>query len=156
MRMTHAAKIGLGLLLAAGLDGHGAARAAPAQPLRVDPGVEAVVQGGRWRQDAAGEGGGEGVYRVIVANHGFEHVSSRVLAQWKADAGEDGTARIVHEAELVAPGLYSLGPPKLTPTAAGVRVELRGVITYDSRVKVVCRFDLAPGGKTTVVQACGP
>ena len=109
------------------------------------------MQGGRW-SDAAGEG----VYRVIVASQGFEHVSTGVRAQWKRDGGEDGLARIAHDAELVAPGHYSLGPPKLTRTATGVRVELRGVATYDSRLKVVCRFELAPGGKATVVKACGP
>jgi len=128
--------------------------AAPAfaQAPLVEPNVDAVVQAGRWSEAEAGEGS----YRVIVVALGFEHVSTRVLAQWKADGGEDGQARIVHEAELVAPGSYSLAAPKLTPTASGVRVELRGVATYDSRQRVVCRFDLAPGGKTTVVRACGP
>ncbi|QWP75176.1 hypothetical protein J5226_16275 [Lysobacter sp. K5869] len=121
-----------------------------AQTPAVAPNVEAVVQAGRWSE----AGAGEGAYRVIVASQGFEHVSTRVLAQWKADGGEDGQARIVHEAELVAPDRYSLSAPKLTPTAAGVRVELRGVATYDSRRKVLCRFDLAPGGKATVVRAC--
>lgn len=143
-----------GLWLAAGLGfGLGAPGAAWAadEAAAVGANVEAVVQGGRW-SDAAGEG----VYRVIVASQGFEHVSTGVRAQWKSDGGEDGLARIAHDAELVAPGHYSLGPPKLTRTAAGVRVELRGVATYDSRVKVVCRFELAPGGKVTVVKACGP
>nr|WP_157490382.1 hypothetical protein [Lysobacter enzymogenes] len=147
-----------GLWLAAGLGvclgAPGAAWAAD-EAAAVGANVEAVVQGGRW-SDAAGEGAGEGVYRVIVASQGFEHVSTGVRAQWKSDGGEDGLARIAHEAELVAPGHYSLGPPKLTRTAAGVRVELRGVATYDSRVKVVCRFELAAGGKVTVTKACGP
>lgn len=149
--MRRAMRAGLGLWLAAGLGfgATGAARAAD-EAAAVGPNVEAVVQGGRW-SDAAGEG----VYRVIVASQGFEHVSTGVRAQWKGDGGEDGLARIVHEAELVAPGHYALGPPKLTRTAAGVRVELRGVATYDSRVKAVCRFELAPGGKVTVVKACG-
>ncbi|BAV97791.1 hypothetical protein LEN_2304 [Lysobacter enzymogenes] len=122
-----------------------------AQAPVVEPNVDAVVQAGRWSEVEAGEGS----YRVVVVGQGFEHVSTRVLAQWKADGGEDGQARIVHEAELVAPGNYSLTAPKLTTTASGVRVELRGVATYDSRRRVVCRFDLAPGGKVTVVRACG-
>ncbi|SDX61611.1 hypothetical protein [Lysobacter enzymogenes] len=122
-----------------------------AQAPVVEPNVDAVVQAGRWSEAEAGEGS----YRVVVVGQGFEHVSTRVLAQWKADGGEDGQARIVHEAELVAPGNYSLTAPKLTPTASGVRVELRGVATYDSRRRVVCRFDLAPGGKVTVMWACG-
>lgn len=121
-----------------------------AQAPAVAPNVQAVVQAGRWSEAAVGEG----AYRVVVASQGFEHVSTRVLAQWTADGGEDGLARIVHEAELVAPDRYSLSAPKLTPTATGVRVELRGVATYDSRRKVVCRFDLAPGGKATVARAC--
>lgn len=156
--MTAAKKAGaawvawaLGLTLAA----VGAARAADSAAPAVDPNVDAVAQAGRWNE-VAGSDGMQGVYRVIVASQGFEHVSTRVLAQWKADGGEDGQARIVYEAELVAPGLYSLGPPKLAATAAGVRVELRGVATYDSRVKVVCRFDLAPAGKMKVIRACGP
>lgn len=132
----------------------------------LDPNVDSVVQAGRW-SEAAGEGTGggaregasegasEGVYRVVVVSRGFEHVSTQVLAQWKADGGEDGAARIVHEAELVAAGRYSLGPPKLRRTATGVRVELRGVATYASQARVVCRFDLAPGGKVEVVRACG-
>ena len=117
----------------------------------LDPNVESVVQAGRWSEAEAGEG----VYRVIVVSQGFEHVSTQVVAQWKADGGEDGSARIAHEAELVAPGSYSLGPPKLLRTATGVRVELRGVATYASQTRVACRFDLAPGGKVKVVRACG-
>lgn len=132
----------------------GAAQAADSAAPALDPNVDAVVQAGRWSERVGAEGA-QGTYRVVVASQGYEHVSTRVLAQWKADGGEDGQARIVHEAELVAPGLYSLGPPKLAASATGVRVELRGVATYDSRVKVVCRFDLAPGGKTKVVRACG-
>ncbi len=45
----------------------------------VDPDVMAVVEGGYWREDGIGEGS----YRIIVVSQGFEHVSSRVVAEWK-------------------------------------------------------------------------
>lgn len=117
----------------------------------VDPNVESVVEGGRWSEDRVGEGS----YRVIVLKQGFDHVSSRVVAKWKSDANEKDDARIIHSAELVRGGFYSIGVPKFTFSEERVRIELEGTATYAPYTAVVCRFDLLPGGKVTVIKACG-
>jgi hypothetical protein len=140
---ARAARLAYALLLAA--------TAAFAQTPAADPNVDAVVQAGRWHEDGAGDG----VYRIVVVTQGFEHVSSRVVAEWKADGDESGNAKVVHTAELVAPGMYSVGTPTVTATESGVRVDITGAATYAPETNVTCRFDLAPGGKSTVVRACG-
>lgn len=117
----------------------------------VDPNVESVVEGGRWREDRVGEG----TYRVIVLKQGFEHISSRVVAEWKSEADESGDARIIHSADLVKGGFYSIGVPKVAFSKEGARIQLEGTATYAPNATVVCRFDLSPGGKVTVIRACG-
>jgi len=59
----------------------------------VAPGVEAVVSGGYWEAN-----GRAGRYRVIVMNHGFEHVTSRAFVEWLADS-KDGEPSIIATAE---------------------------------------------------------
>ncbi|KSV83462.1 hypothetical protein N183_38175 [Sinorhizobium sp. Sb3] len=117
----------------------------------VDPDVMAVVEGGYWREDGVGEGS----YRIIVVRQGFEHVSSRVVAEWKLAANEKGRARIIHSVELVKGGFYSVGAPEIEFSKGGARVELGGTATFAPGTTVVCHFALAPGGKVTVLKACG-
>lgn len=133
---------GVGLLFAGAL---------AAAETGVAPNVSAVVEGGHWSEP----GIGEGRYRVVVVTGGFEHVSSRVVADWKADGDESGNATIAHTVELVAPDAYSLGAPTIAVTKDGVRVDIAGAATYAPDKQVTCRFDLAPGGETTIVRACG-
>ncbi|TCU29235.1 hypothetical protein EV130_102415 [Rhizobium azibense] len=115
-----------------------------------DTNVVSVIEGGHWQEDGAGEGS----YRIIVVNQGFEHVSSRVVVEWKSVPTETGEAKIVHSVELVKGGFYSIGTPELTLSPDGARVELRGTSTYGPAVPVVCRFDLSPGGKVTLIKGC--
>ncbi|MGF6177728.1 hypothetical protein [Ensifer sp. 4252] len=117
----------------------------------VDPDVTAVVEGGYWREDGIGEGS----YRIIVVNQGFEHVSSRVVAEWKLGSNEKERAQIVHSLELVKGGFYSVGAPEIEFSRDGARVELEGTATFSSGTTVVCHFALAPGGKVAVLKACG-
>ncbi|NRQ17503.1 hypothetical protein [Ensifer sesbaniae] len=117
----------------------------------VDPDVMAVVEGGYWREDGIGEGS----YRIIVVSQGFEHVSSRVVAEWKLAGSEKGRARIVHSVELVKGGVYSVGAPEIEFSGDGARVEVGGTATFSPGTTVVCHFALAPGGKVDVLKACG-
>ena len=116
----------------------------------VAPDVVAVVEGGHWRQDGA-----EGSYRIIVVNQGFEHVSSRVVAEWKSTPNETGHAHIIHSVELVKGGFYSMGRPNVVFSGDEAHVELEGTATYAPGTPVDCRFNLSPGGKVTPIKECG-
>lgn len=117
----------------------------------VDADVVAVVTAGHWQDDTA-----QGVYRVVVRQQGFEHVSSGVVAEWIDDSADAGAAaRHVASVPLVASGLLSLGTPTLTVMDDRVRVTLAGVNTYESTMPVSCAFDLWPNRTVTVVKACG-
>ncbi|WP_156886582.1 hypothetical protein [Rhizobium gallicum] len=116
----------------------------------VDTNVVSVVEGGHWQEDGVGEGS----YRIIVVNQGFEHVSSRVVVEWKSVPTETDDAQIVHSVELVKGGFYSIGTPEMTFSKDGARVELRGTATYTPAMPVVCRFGLSPGGKVARFKGC--
>ncbi|MBX4860409.1 hypothetical protein HJA86_10565 [Rhizobium bangladeshense] len=117
----------------------------------VHPSVGAVVEGGYWHEN----GVGDGRFRIVVVDQGFEHVSSRVVAEWKSDSTKTSDARILHAVELVKGGFYRIGMPKITSSEDGANVELEGVATYAPDTSVICRFNLAPGRKVTIIKACG-
>jgi hypothetical protein len=127
------------------------ANQAVAEGALVSPDVVAVVEGGHWTEDGLGEGS----YRVVVVSQGFEHVSSRVVAEWKLAPSERGQARIVHSVELVNGGFYSFGEPEISVSAGQTIVELKGTATYSPGKTVVCRFGLVPGGGILSIKACG-
>lgn len=124
----------------------------PGAPLAgpVDPTLVFAATSGNWTSNARA-----GTYRVLVFSKGFEHVSSKVVAEWVADAVSDAARpAVVHGRELVGFGFFSLGAPVLTPLKNGVRVTLNGFDTHSPDRKLSCVFDLHPSGRATVVKPC--
>ena len=100
--------------------------------------------------------GAGGRLRVVVTAQGFEHVSSRVVAQWMAQSEASEAAwSIASSRTLVEPGLLAIGAPRLEARGDAVRVELEGVHTYQPDRPVACTFDLLPDGGVRIVRACG-
>ena len=109
-----------------------------------------VVASRDWPSGAAGR------LRVVVSTQGFEHVSSRVVAQWLAPSDAPAAAwAIASSRTLVEPGFLAIGTPRLDAHGDAVRVELEGVHTYRPGPEVACTFDLLPDGDVRVVRACG-
>ena len=116
----------------------------------IDASLTHAVTEGYWQVGSDG-----GAYRVLVFSGGYEHVSSRVVAEWVAepkDAGAPPTVSAGHE--LVAFGSYSLGAPEVTRAKNGLRVTLKGVSTMMPEDTVTCVFELHPKGQVTVVKVC--
>jgi hypothetical protein len=91
-------------------------------PLALSPTIVSVVSSGYWERSAD-----HGSYRLIVENVGFEHVMSRVLAQWVAEPNDSSKkATVALQKELIPPLLFSFGAPTLTATKTGVRAALSG------------------------------
>ena len=100
--------------------------------------------------------GAGGRLRVVVTAQGFEHVSSRVVAQWLAPSDAPTAAWAISSSRtLVEPGFLAIGTPRLDAHGDAVRVELEGVHTYQPGLEVACTFDLLPDGDVRVVRACG-
>ena len=117
----------------------------------VDPTLIHAVTEGYWQAGPA-----DGAYRVLVFSGGFEHVSSRVVAEWVARATDAEAAPTVTAGyELVPFGSYSLGAPQVTRLKNGVRVTLSGVSTIVPDITITCVFELHPKGQVTVVRKCG-
>lgn len=117
----------------------------------VDSSLAYVSTDGYWEY-----AGRRGSYRVLVFSGGFEHVSSRVVAEWVAEPlNAESTAAVVHEVEVVGPGFFSFGAPVLTRIDGGERLTLRGVDTHSPETTIVCVFDLLPDRKVRAVQPCG-
>lgn len=117
----------------------------------IDPQLAFAVTGGNWET-----GGRSGAYRVLVFTGGFEHVSSRVVAEWVADpTGNDTGPTVLSGHELVGAGFFSLGAPEVVRIEAGVRVTLSGVDAHSPEQEVSCVFELYPKGQVKVVKPCG-
>ena len=117
------------------------------------PHVDADVTAVASREWPSGAGGR---LRVVVSAQGFEHVSSRVVAQWLVPSDVPTAAWTVESTRtLVEPGFLVIAAPRLDPQDDAVRVELEGVHTYQSGVDIACTFDLLPDGSVRIVRACG-
>ena len=99
--------------------------------------------------------GAAGRLRVVVVAQGFEHVSSRVVAQWLVPSDAPAAAwAIASSRTLVEPGFLAIDAPRLDAHGDAVRVELEGAHTYQPGLDVACAFDLLPDGEVRVVRAC--
>ena len=117
---------------------------------KADASIESIVTAGWW--ESSGESGS---YRVIVWSAGYEHVSSGVVVEWLADPAEPGAdTRIVHARELVAPGMFRIGEPKLTRFKKRVRIDLSGVNPHEPAQKISCRFEAFPDGEVKTIVPC--
>lgn len=94
---------------------------------QADASTTRVVQGGRWTDDAA-----KGVYRILVEEVGFEHVSCRVRIQWVAPAVSGRPAKLVAEqtfAEL-STTFWSCGQGKQSVVVAGNVLKVQATHAY--------------------------
>lgn len=137
--------LGLGVLLAAGSYEVAFAQEVPA----VDASIQFVITGGYWSTDR-----GNGTYRVIVQQVGWEHVASRVVVQWlTTDEGARGH-RVLESKVVVDPavdGPWSFTSPELIRRNAGIDLALEGTHTQAlSDGEFV--FQLSGPGKVQVVK----
>ena len=124
-----------------------APRKAPAQEQSpLDPSVTHVVSGGTWRSRE-----GEGTFRVVVRNQGWEHVSSRLTVEWLA-ANQDSRSVTVLRSQSpaeISEGRWSLGAPQLIRQSARWMLLIEGTNPYTLATRR-WRFALGPPGVVTV------
>jgi hypothetical protein len=115
-----------------------------------DPKIISIVSGGYWQTDEM-----SGTYRIVLWTEGFEHVSTGVVAEWVADPGShNDEQKVVHSEILVSPGVSFYQTPTIKKTKSGYSVILKGVNTYDSKLKISCVFKLSQDMKTNAVASC--
>lgn len=88
-------------------------------------------------------GSQDGWYRVVVANFGFEHISSHVRIEWLATPGEDGEVRVAKKVVLYDVLLGSVDIESMRSDKAKTTVIISGVLRDDSkyRCQLVLRVD---------------
>ncbi len=97
-----------------------------------------------------------GVVRVVSRAHGFEHVSSEVVAQWlEPGSDSDGHWSIAASETLVAPGMLALGAPRLSVRGEVIHAVLEGVHTYELATPVRRCFALHRDRRAVIIEACG-
>jgi hypothetical protein len=137
-------------ILSAALTALAFAGTAPAQTA-VPPQIASVVSGGYWSAQ-----GRAGTYRVVVVNHGFEHVASRVFIEWLADprspAEEPAVIDTVEPALPFGRDVASLGVTLKSLGVGRVRVVVSGVISVDPAQKVRAVITAAAPGVATVAK----
>ena len=88
--------------------------------------VAHVVTGGGWTS-----GEQDGVFRVIVRNHGWEHVSSTLTVEWLANDADSQETRVAQRRTVEIPdGRWSLGTPRLTGSRSGWDLFIEGTNPY--------------------------
>lgn len=97
--------------------------------------IHSVVSGGYWKAEGRG-----GLYRVVVVNDGYEHVTSRVLVEWLQEpSSRDGEVKVVASVEPQLPfgNEIALLSASLKPLATGrVQVVISGVVAAEPSRKV--------------------
>lgn len=135
-------------LVATGLIGPLAAQTPDPPEALVDPRVFSVVSHA-WPSNK------QGVIRVISRAHGFEHVSTEVVAQWLEMLDDsEGNWGIAASKVLVAPGLRVFGAPRLSVQGDAIRAEFEGVHTYQPDDSIRSCFLLHPNQRVVDFE-CG-
>lgn len=77
---------------------------------QIDPSVAFVTTGNYWENSEI-----SGIYRVLVINQGFEHVSSDVYIQWLQENVEKSSFVVLNSllVKEVSNGQWSIGQPEL-------------------------------------------
>ena len=124
------------------------AAAAQDRAPNVSPTIVQVVSGGYWEA-----GPQHGIYRAIVENQGFEHVSSRLWLEWVAEPDDTQAAhQVVGRVEVaeISRGSWSAHvEPAQPPFAQGVlRVAATQTHSLEQRVFTI---ELGSVGKYRVV-----
>ena len=104
-----------------------------------------TLDGGSWRS-----GDGQGSYRVILENVGFEHVSCRVWIEWVATeaSGKKSPgqpARLVARApyDEISSGFWSCNPKKVG--LAGATLTIHATHAYSGESRKFCAVLGVPG-----------
>lgn len=105
-----------------------------------------TLTGGHWRS-----GDGQGSYRVILENVGFEHVSCRVWIEWLAAAASGKKSRFGQPPRVVArvpyneisSGFWSCDPKKVR--VSGTLLTLHARHAYSGESHPFCAALGAPG-----------
>ena len=94
---------------------------------QADTSAARVVQGGSWTGGAA-----TGVYRIVVEEVGFEHVSCRVRIQWIASAASGRPAKLVAEQTYaeISTTFWSCGQGKQSVVVAGNVLKVQATHAY--------------------------
>ncbi|MGE3347508.1 MAG: hypothetical protein AB7I35_08745 [Ramlibacter sp.] len=112
--------------------------------------VQSVASGGYWQAE-----GKRGVYRVVIVNAGYEHVTSRVLVEWLQDpSSADEESKVISAVEPQLPfgnNVASLSA-SLKPLGSGrVQVMVSGVVTAEPTRKVAAVLLASQPGQVSVV-----
>lgn len=110
--------------------------------------VSTVQTGGVWSESDK-----EGNYRVIIINHGFDHIVSKLYLQWLEQKPEEVVPQVLTTAVFAAFNempVYNLDIAEWNPQKNRLRVELTA---YNSYSGTKCRFiveAMAPGAATLI------
>lgn len=107
-----------------------------------------VRSGGMWT-----EGDTEGHYKVIISNHGLDHIVSKLYLQWLELEPENGTFKIrktVGFAALNDMPVYNLEVAGWTPQGSSLRVDLDAYNSYSGEKSHFILDAAAPGAATLI------
>ena len=94
---------------------------------KLNPSIAFVTSGGYWEEDDL-----SGVYRIVVVNQGWEHVSSKVYIQWIQEDTKN-PKNTIKESLLITSvsGVnWSIGQPHLEISKSGTKCTLFGTNPY--------------------------
>ena len=119
--------------------------AGAAEPTAVDPNVTAVLTGGAWEFD-----GVRGQYRIIVRNHGHEHVVSTIDVEWIEERNSEPRVHAQVEVKELADRVWSIGAPRFIVRKGECRLRFVATNSYTFEERVFEAILGANGKYTTV------
>lgn len=114
---------------------------------RIDPIVQTVVSGGRWKS-----GNGAGSFRVVEIAEGFERVRYRVFIQWLEDTEDGVRIKLSRELGPLVPDQYSLTKPQLVYRGGKWHVDLQAATRPMEQADRALSFVVDAPGQVTLVQ----
>jgi len=115
----------------------------PAPVVAIEPAVETVVSGGRWKSADA-----QGRYRLVVVAEGWEEVRHRAFVQWVRESPSPNAPEAVRESldlTLLAHA-FGLAHPALATRSGRWFLTLRGADRPTSDYSRRLTFELGPPG----------
>ena len=108
--------------------------------------IVALRSGGYWEKQEK-----HGIYRVVVNNNGWEHVSSQVAVQWIDDGnpeiGDQGAISTVPVKEINDSNTWSVDISSMKYVKGKMMVTIDAVNTYSPKEQKQFRFTLLEPGK---------
>jgi hypothetical protein len=117
----------------------------------IDASIASVATGGAWEN-----GGDHGVFRVVIVNHGWEHVSSDVVVQRireDADRQELSVVSSRRVADIPSAAGWSMGMPAFSFTAGHTEVRIGATNARTGQRRAFNLLLDANGGYTLVRDA---